>query len=103
VLREAITAVDRPALCRLEGDLSLLPTVRARYRVHLTWSVESATASIFELTHFLSISYIYRGPALGPRIEEQEVSAYIVVPQRRQKWGYFHFLTTSSTLTIFAP
>ena len=41
VLLEAVPAVYRPALCRLERYLSLCSAVGAGYVVHLAWSIVS--------------------------------------------------------------
>ena len=57
MLRKALLAVNRPALCRLEGDLGLLPAVRACDLGHLTRAtVVSATPfSITQYFHSYSV------------------------------------------------
>jgi hypothetical protein len=52
VLGEALLTVDWTTLCWLEGNLTFLSTVRARYFVHLAWSTVKVTSTI-SISHFL--------------------------------------------------
>ena len=56
MLGEALTAVNRPALCRLEGDLGLLPAIRADDLGHLTRAAVGSTAPISITQYFHSYS-----------------------------------------------
>ena len=57
MLLEALTAVNRPTLGRLEGDLVLFPAVRACDLVHLTRAtvVSAAPLSITQYFHSYSV------------------------------------------------
>jgi len=56
VLHKALLAVNRPALCRLEGDLGLLPAVRACYLGHLTRATVVSTTPFSITQYFHSYS-----------------------------------------------
>jgi hypothetical protein len=56
VLREALTAVNRTALCWLEGDFALLPAIRADDFCHLTGAAVGSTAPIVITQYFHSYS-----------------------------------------------
>ena len=68
VLSKALTAVNRPALCRLEGDLGLLPAIRADDLGHLTRATVVSTApfSITQYFHSYSVCML-RTPHDIPR------------------------------------
>ena len=53
MLLEALAAVNRPALCRLEGDFALLATIRADDLGHLT------RATVVSATPFSKIHYFH--------------------------------------------
>ncbi len=68
VLLEALAAVNRPTLCRLEGNLVLLPAVRTRDLCHLTRATVVSTApfSITQYFHSYSVCML-RTPCGIPR------------------------------------
>ncbi len=54
MLSKALTAVNRTALCWLEGDLGLLPAIRADDLGHLTRATVGSTAPIAITQYFHS-------------------------------------------------
>ena len=56
MLGKAFTAVNRPTLCRLEGNLALLTTIRADDLCHLTRAAVVSTAPISITQYFHSYS-----------------------------------------------
>ena len=68
MLREALTAVNRTALCWLEGDFALLPAIRADDFCHLTGAAVVSTAPIAITQYFHSYSVcMLRTPRGIPR------------------------------------